>query len=166
MWIFLFLCLLLKHNSIFQDACLYMFSSFFFLFFWHCFLRTLCYTPFICENTAFPFHSVLSLTDVFLLLGSGLGTEEGSLAMPADSCSIIQCPGILFIHSSRYWMCASENKQDMFWKCAIFFEYYLHASSSGVSWTVWCGRVGSIVVISNIMSLKALNYNGPLWSCS
>lgn len=34
-----------------------------------------------------------------LLLASGLWTVEGSLAMPADSCSIIQCPGIiLFIH--------------------------------------------------------------------
>lgn len=27
----------------------------------------------------------------------GLGTVEGSLAMPADSCSIIQCPGIILI---------------------------------------------------------------------
>lgn len=47
----------------------------------------------------FPFQSVLSVTDVFLLLASGLGTLERSLATPADSCSINQCAAVLlFIH--------------------------------------------------------------------
>lgn len=48
----------------------------------------LCYTPFICEPL---FHPALSLTDVFLLVASDLRTVEGSLAMPADSCSLTQC---------------------------------------------------------------------------
>lgn len=71
----------------------------------------LCYTPFICENTAFPFQPVLSLTDVFLLLASGLRTEKSSLAMPADSCSIIPCPGILFfIHLDTGCVLQKINK--------------------------------------------------------
>lgn len=59
----------------------------------------LCYNPFISENTPFPCGFVRSLTDALLLLASGLGIVEGSLAMPADSCYIIQCAELLlFIH--------------------------------------------------------------------
>lgn len=149
MWIFLFLCLLLKHNSIFKTpaytcfvSVLLFFSSYEIVFF----VILLLYV----KTQPNPFHSVMSLTDVFLLLASGLGAVEGSLAMPADSCSIIQCPGIiLFIHLDTGCVLQKINKT-CFENVPSFLEYSLHSLSSGVCCMMY------LCVIENIMSLKAL----------
>lgn len=71
---------------------------------------------FIFKMQAFIFSIQLSSFFISCVVSpvSWREAEEGSLAMPADTCSVIQCIWDYFSPSSKYWMCASENKQDMF----------------------------------------------------
>lgn len=72
-----------------------------------------------------PFPSLCIVSD--RLLASGLGTVDGSLAMPADSCSIIQCPGIIvFIHLDTG--CVLQKIKKTCFENVLFF----YTSSLGV----------------------------------